>query len=411
MVLGNEGVDLKLAELTNRKHRWMLWGTLASLSAFPAMATDLYLPGFPAVAAQFGATTYDVQLTLSSFFYGMAIGQLVWGAASDRLGRKLPTILGIGLFILGSIACAFAPNLWFLVIARFVQALGGAAAMTIVRAIVRDLFSGEEMARTMSAVMSIFMIAPILAPSIGALILEFGQWQWIFVVLALFGVGAILNFMRMPETLPVEHRQRNGFGEVMKAYGAILKTSEFRYAVVQAASASLMLFTYVSLIPSVLMVQFGATPAQFGIFFGINSLALVAGSQINRRILKKLKVSQALRNMVGFQALMAIALFALAHTVPSILVVLPMLMLTIGANPSIAGNSATLAMGPFQNSAAQASAMVGLIQGISSASAAAIAAVLPGEPLSKMTTMMLVIAALSSAILIIRERKFKKLSA
>ncbi len=399
---------MQLSDLTKSKHRWMLWGTLASLSAFPAMATDLYLPGFPAVAQQFAVTTYDVQLTLSSFFYGMAIGQLVWGAASDRLGRKLPTILGISLFVLGSIACALAPNLWFLVIARFIQALGGAAAMTIVRAIVRDLFTGEEMARTMSAVMSIFMIAPILAPSIGALILQFGQWNWIFIVLAVFGVGAIINFTRLPETLPVEQRQRYDIGQVMTAYGEILKTSEFRYAVIQAASASLMLFTYVSLIPSVLMVEFGATPAQFGIFFGINSLSLVAGSQINRRILKKLKVNVALRNMVSFQAVMAIALFALAHVYPVIWVVLPMLMLTIGANPSIAGNSATLAMAPFAKSAAQASAMVGLIQGISSASVAAIAAVVPGEPLAKMTTMMLIIAGLSSAILIMRERKLKR---
>ena len=398
---------MKLSELTLPKNRWKLWGTLASLSAFPAMATDLYLPGFPAVAHQFSVSTYEVQLTLSSFFYGMAAGQLLWGATSDRLGRKLPTILGISLFIIGSIACAFAPNLWFLIIARFIQALGGAAAMTIVRAIVRDLYSGEEMARTMSAVMSIFMAAPILAPSLGALILQYGQWNWIFIVLAIFGVLAILNFAQMPETLPREQRQRNGVGDVIRVYGSILRTSEFNFAVLQASAASLMLFSYVSLIPSVLMVEFGATPAQFGIFFGVNALSLVAGAQINRRILKRLKVHEALRNFVIFQAIMAVVLFTLAHTFPVIWVILPMLMLTIGANTSIGGNSATMAMAPFKSSAAQASALVGVIQGLSGASIAAIAAVLPGQPLEKMTTMMLVIAAVASTVLFIRVRKLK----
>ena len=398
---------MKLSELTLPKNRWKLWGTLASLSAFPAMATDLYLPGFPAVAHQFSVSTYEVQLTLSSFFYGMAAGQLLWGATSDRLGRKLPTILGISLFIIGSIACAFAPNLWFLIIARFIQALGGAAAMTIVRAIVRDLYSGEEMARTMSAVMSIFMAAPILAPSLGALILQYGQWNWIFIVLAVFGVLAILNFAQMPETLPREQRQRNGVGDVIRVYGSILRTSEFNFAVLQASAASLMLFSYVSLIPSVLMVEFGATPAQFGIFFGVNALSLVAGAQINRRILKRLKVHEALRNFVIFQAIMAVVLFTLAHTFPVIWVILPMLMLTIGANTSIGGNSATMAMAPFKSSAAQASALVGVIQGLSGASIAAIAAVLPGQPLEKMTTMMLVIAAVASTVLFIRVRKLK----
>jgi len=398
---------MKLSELTLPKNRWKLWGTLASLSAFPAMATDLYLPGFPAVAHQFSVSTYEVQLTLSSFFYGMAAGQLLWGATSDRLGRKLPTILGISLFIIGSIACAFAPNLWFLIIARFIQALGGAAAMTIVRAIVRDLYSGEEMARTMSAVMSIFMAAPILAPSLGALILQYGQWNWIFIVLAIFGVLAILNFAQMPETLPREQRQRNGVGDVIRVYGSILRTSEFNFAVLQASAASLMLFSYVSLIPSVLMVEFGATPAQFGIFFGVNALSLVAGAQINRRILKRLKVHEALRNFVIFQAIMAVVLFTLAHTFPVIWVILPMLMLTIGANTSIGGNSATMAMAPFKSSAAQASALVGVIQGLSGASIAAIAAVLPGQPLEKMTTMMLVIAAVANTVLFIRERKLK----
>ncbi|MFM6978302.1 MAG: multidrug effflux MFS transporter [Micrococcales bacterium] len=401
---------MKLADITLRQNRWMLWGTLASLSAFQGFATDIYLPSFTAVAKQFNVTTYDVQLTLSTFMFGMAIGQLVWGSISDRLGRKLPVNLGMILFIASSIACAFAPNLTFLIIARFFQAFGGSAALTSVRAIVRDLYTGEEMARTMSAIMSIFMAAPILAPSLGALILNFSSWNWIFIVLALFGIIAFLNFSRFPETLPIENRRQGNFAQAFKDYGSILKTPDFIFAGMQSLTTTALLFTYVSLIPSVLMVEFNATPTQFSIFFGVNALAIIAGSQINRKILTKIKVDKALRNLLIFQVTMVAVLFAFAQTAPIIWVILPITMLIVGVNTSIGGNSATLAMAPFQTKAAQASALVGVIQGIAGASVAAIAAVIPGEPLHKMTTMMLTIALIAITVLAIRQRRIRRLA-
>lgn len=396
---------MKLTEATLPKNRWALWGTLASLTAFTAIATDLYLPGFPSVARQFSVTTYDVQLTLSSFFVGMAIGQLIWGAISDRIGRKLPMMIGIGIFVVGSIACAFAPSLNLLIAARFVQALGGSAAMALVRAIVRDLFEGEEMARTMSAVMSIFMAGPILAPSVGALIVSFANWNWTFIALAIYGVLALLNFLSFPETLPSQSRQKNGLLSSLKNYKSILTNSEFGFAVMQSATAALLLFSYVSLIPSVMMVELGVSPLIFGIFFGVTAMSLIVGGQINRRILKRITVASALKRFVIFQSAMAVLFFAVAHIFPVWWLILPMLMLTVGANTSIGGNSATLALAPFQAMAAQASALVGVIQSVSAALVAALVAVIPGEPLNKMSSTMLILGALSISVLWFRDRK------
>lgn len=396
---------MQAADLTKHEHRWFLWVTLATLAAFTAVATDLYLPAFTQVAGEYGVTTQEVQFTLTAFFVGMALGQLIWGPYSDRHGRKPAVLLGIVIFIAASIACIFAPNLLFLVIARFAQAFGGSVTMLNSRAIVRDLFTGNDMARTMSAVMSIFMAAPILAPTIGALILNFGSWHWIFAALAIFGVLAGLNFLRMPETLAPENRVKHSLGEVLRNYVAISKHREFRFAIMQVASQTLMLFAYVTMIPSVMMLSLGLSPNEFGLMFGTNALALILGSQINFRILKRVSVRAALKWFVVTQASGAFALLIFANLFPSVWVIVPILMVTIGVGSSIAGNSTTLALAPFKTGAAQASGVVGIVQSVAAAVISAVLSIVPGEPLVKMTATMAAIAVIAITVLVIRERE------
>jgi DHA1 family bicyclomycin/chloramphenicol resistance-like MFS transporter len=399
---------MQVSDLTKPEHRWFLWVTMATLAAFTAIATDLYLPAFTQVATDFDVTTKEVQFTLFSFFVGMAFGQLIWGPFSDRHGRKSAVILGIAIFILASIACVFAPNLWFLVIARAVQAFGGSVTMLASRAIVRDLFTGNEMARTMSAVSSIFMAAPILAPTLGAGILAFGSWHLIFVGLAIFGALAGLNFMRMPETLSAEARTNLGLREILGKYGQIAKNVEFRFAIMQVMSQTLMLFTYVTMIPSVMMVELGLTPGEFGIMFGTNALALIAGSQVNFRILKRVSVRKALKWFVIVQASGAFVLLFAANTWHSVWVIVPILMVTIGVGSSIAGNSTTLALAPFTSGAAQASGVVGIAQSLAAALISGLLSLISGEPLIKMTFTMATIATIAITVLIIRERRLGK---
>lgn len=399
---------MQVADLTKREHRWFLWITMATLSAFTAMATDLYLPAFTQVASDFSVTTKEIQFTLFSFFVGMALGQFVWGPISDRYGRKPAVLAGISIFVVASIACVFAPNLWFLVFARALQSFGGSVTMLASRAIVRDLFTGKEMARTMSAVSSIFMAAPILAPLLGAIILISGSWHWIFVGLAIFGLLAGLNFIRMPETLAVEARTKDGIGSALKKFVEITRNVEFRFAIMQVMSQTLMLFTYITMIPSVMMVELELTPQQFGIMFGTNALALILGSQINFRILKKVSVRKALKWFVIVQASGAFTLLFVANIWHSVWVIVPILMVTIGVGSSIAGNSTTLAMAPFTTGAAQASGVVGVAQSLAAASVSGLLSLLPGEPIVKMTFAMASIATIAITVLIIRERRAQK---
>ena len=150
-------------------------------------ATDMYLPAFPAVEATFGTPSGTAQLTLAAWFAGLGVGQIIQGTLSDRFGRRRPLIVGTALFAIATCGCALAPNLTFLAIARAIAAIGASAGMVIARAMVRDLAQGQSAAVLMSRLMLVMGVAPILAPSVGGLILTFFHWRLIFVILAIYG--------------------------------------------------------------------------------------------------------------------------------------------------------------------------------------------------------------------------------
>ena len=162
---------------------------LGALSAFGPLAIDFYLPAFPAMALAFGTDEKHVQLTLAAYFLGLSIGQLAYGPVADRFGRRIPLLTGVGLFTAASLACAYAPNLEWLIGARFVQALGGCAGMVISRAVVSDKCDAVGSAKVFSQLMLVMGLAPILAPMLGGLLVNTTGWQSIF--LALTGFSAL----------------------------------------------------------------------------------------------------------------------------------------------------------------------------------------------------------------------------
>jgi len=179
---------------------------LGALSAFGPLAIDFYLPGFPAIAQAFGTDEKHVQLTLASYFLGLSIGQLIYGPVADRFGRRIPLLFGVGLFTLASLACAFAPNLEWLIGARFIQALGGCAGMVLSRAIVSDKCDAVQSAKVFSQLMLVMGLAPILAPLLGGLLVNDYGWQAIFLSLTLFSaLCALAVFLGLPESMPAEH--------------------------------------------------------------------------------------------------------------------------------------------------------------------------------------------------------------
>lgn len=175
---------------------------LAWLMALTALSIDIMLPALPDIGATFHITAEnDRQLIVTGYLTGLALGQLLWGHVSDRLGRRIPLLAGLAIYTVGGLAALLAPSFGLLIAARACQGFGGAAARTIGTAIVRDVFSGREMARTMSFVMMVFIIVPVLAPSIGQALLHIGSWRWSFGVLLLAGiVGLFWVATRLPET-------------------------------------------------------------------------------------------------------------------------------------------------------------------------------------------------------------------
>ena len=192
---------------------------LGGLTAFGPFSIDTYLPALPEVAHDLGASIATVQLSISSFFFGMALGQLFIGPISDRFGRKMPLYVGVGLYIVATVGCAFAPTASALIGLRFFQAVGGAAGAVISRAMVRDLFPPHETARVFSLLTLVMGVAPILAPTLGGVLLAAFGWRSIFVFLALFGVLALLGaWLVLPETRPADASMSLRLGPVVRGY-------------------------------------------------------------------------------------------------------------------------------------------------------------------------------------------------
>ncbi|WP_051110648.1 multidrug effflux MFS transporter [Longispora albida] len=335
-----------------------LFVLLGALSAFAPLSMDMYLAALPQLASEFDASAADVQLTLTSCLAGLALGQLVAGPLSDRFGRKLPLLAGVGVYVVASLACALATNVPMLTGLRLVQGLAGAAGIVIARAIVRDLFEGAAAVRVLSALMLIGGLAPILAPLIGAELLRFGSWRLAFVTLTIIGAAMLLGTVFLPETLP-PHRRR---ASALSGFGTVLKDKIFILYVSAAALAFAALFGYISASPFVLQNVYGLSPQQFSYAFAANALAIVVTGQVNGRLARR--YSPAALASAGLGATLAGGLLLLAGVLGDLglPVVLPALIIVVGSMGLVFPNITALALAGHGTQAGTASAVLGTTQ-------------------------------------------------
>lgn len=346
------------------------------MSIFGPLCIDMYLPALPDIGQQLHASASAVQLTLTACVIGISAGQLLLGPVSDHLGRRLPLLTGLAAFIVSSLACAVAPNIYLLTGFRLIQGAGGAAGIVIARSIVRDLHSGVALARFFATLMLATGLGPMLAPQFGSWILTVTTWRGVFVVLAVVGSILLLSaWWRVPETLPPGSRSSGG---LLSALGEMVSVSRDRIFLGYALSCALAMgatFAYVAGSSFVLQDVYGLSPQAYGLVFALNGGAMVAGAQVSGRLAGRLGpaalLAAGLITMTAGGVLFLIAALARSAGLAG---VIPALIIMMAGWGLVGPNALALAMHLRPRSAGVTSAVLGCLQFVM----AAVVAPLPG---------------------------------
>ncbi|MFJ7314678.1 multidrug effflux MFS transporter [Pseudomonas sp. NPDC098747] len=350
---------------------------LGALTAFGPLAIDFYLPAFPSMALAFGTDEKHVQMTLAAYFLGLSIGQLAYGPVADRFGRRIPLLVGLVLFTLASLACAYAPNLEWLIGARFVQALGGCAGMVIARAVVSDKCDAVGSAKVFSQLMLVMGLAPILAPMLGGLLVNTTGWQSIFLVLtgfsALAGLAVALG---LPESMPAD-MPRQPLSGALRQYGRLLKDRVYLGHALTGGIAIAGMFAYIAGSPFIFIKLYGVPPEHFGWLFGTNAAGFILVAQVNARLLAKRGPAFLLSRAVWVYLAAGLTLLAVSalHTDALWPLLIP-LFICVSSLGCISPNAAACAMNGQGARAGSASALLGCLQFSVAAGASALVGVL-----------------------------------
>lgn len=363
---------------------------LGSLTAIGAFTIDLYLPAFPVLERELGASAGAVQLTLTGTMIGVALGQLVVGPLADALGRRRPLLAGLCLHLVASLLCAVAPSVEVLGALRVLQGLGTAASSVIALAIVRDCFAGRGAARLIARLMLIIGASPIFAPSIGSALLEITDWRGIFVALALMSLalGVVVTLV-LPETLPPERRSRVGLRASGAAYAGLLRDRAMLGLVAVAGLMMAALFGYVSGSSFVFQEQYGLSSLDYGLVFAAGGVAIIGGTQTNGSLVQRYSSEGLLATALCAGAVFAALLLLTSGTgllgLWGVLVPLWATMFCIGlAQP----NGPVLALDRHGEAAGTAAALLGAVQFGTGAAAAPLTSLVGLPPTAGMGVVM-----------------------
>ncbi len=269
---------------------------LGVMVAIGPLSIDMYLPAFPSMAEDFGVSVSAIAKSVPAYFIGLVFGQLFYGPFSDRVGRVKPMYLGMTIFILASIICATTNNEYVLFAARTLQALGACVTAVVTRAAIRDTLNPVQTARAFSLMVLVMGVAPILAPSLGAMILQVADWHAVFWFLAGFGLlNLILTKLFLKETLKPEYRNTKPMRETFGQYLSLIKDGRFMLPALAAGLLQGAFFIYLSISSELFMVNYHLTEQQFAIAFGVNAFGFIALTQVNQLLTKRFDLVQLLR--------------------------------------------------------------------------------------------------------------------
>lgn len=377
------------------------WGLiiLASLAIFGPLSIDLYLPALPQIGRDLGVDAGMMQWTLSGFLLGFCIGMLIYGPVSDAIGRRPVILFGIALFIVASLACAFARSIELLIALRFLQAFGGGAAAVLGRAIVRDIYPRDAAARILSLVALVTAITPMMAPLVGGQLLYFWDWTAVFWLLAVYGVIAFaITWFAIPEPHPPERRSGLRLSAAMAVYGRLLTDRAAWGCVLCAGGTFAAMFAYIAGTPFVYIEHFQVSPQLYGFLFGINILSQMLFTVTNSRLVSRWPLTT-----LSLRA----ALIAFASSIPLLLagvfgvgglwaIVLPLLPI-IGVTAMQSSNMTARIMALYPNNVgAAAAALTSACFGCGAVSSFLVSLLNDGTP-----TAMVVVVCLCCAIAVL----------
>lgn len=331
--------------------------------AIGPLAIDMYLPALPEMADDFGVPVSEISKSVPFYFIGLVFGQLFYGPFSDRVGRVKPMYIGMTIFIIASIVCATTTNEYVLFVARTVQALGACVTAVVTRACIRDTLNPVQSARAFSLMVLVMGVAPILAPTLGTLMLKFADWHILFWFLAGYGVlNLILTKFFLKETLAPENRNTTPISTTLSGYGDLLKDKTF---IIPALAGGLLqgaFFIYLSISSELFMVHFGLSKENFAIAFGANSFGFIALTQVNQILTKRFRLVQLLRFGAFMQLTFAGILLVFGVLGAGFWWVYISLMLCIAGLGFTQPNATAIALAYQKKRAGMASAMQGAFQ-------------------------------------------------
>lgn len=387
----------QLASSDASKISFLLFLVLGAIGALTPLAIDMYLPAMPALAQDLGVNAGAVQITLTAYTAGFAIGQLFHGPIADSYGRRPVMLIGIVLFAMASMMSAMAQGIDALTYVRAAQGFAGAAAAVVIQAVVRDMFDREDFSRAMSFVTLVVTLAPLLAPLIGGYLAVWFGWRSIFWVLALFsGLVITMVFWKIPETLKPENRQPLRFKSTLKNYLKLSKNRQALGLMFASAFSFAGMFSFLTAGAFVYIDIYGVTPNEFGYLFGLNIIAMILMTSLNGRIVKKVGSHAMLRLGLMLQLLAGIGLVATWFLDLGLWGTVPFVVLFVGTISTIGSNAMGLLLSGYPKMAGTASSLAGTLRFGTGSLVGSLVAAMPSGVVWPMVIVMALCSVLSS---------------